>query len=133
MEDFTKSLGRQITLLQMKQIRERKSTCLYKAKKASARSSKSMSFDLRRSTARVSPAVNSGFVGDRPALVKNEQAAGQSSFVGNETGTSPRQSSLSLFYDLRKKSAQVCPMQDHPSAHDHGSLTSLKQSEESGV
>ena len=132
MEDFTKSLGRQITLLQMKQIRERKSTCLYKAKKASARSSKSMSFDLR-STARVSPAINSGFVGDRPALVKNEQAAGQSSFVGNETGTSPRQSSLSLFYDLRKKSAQVCPMQDHPSAHDHGSLTSLKQSEESGV
>jgi hypothetical protein len=137
LEDFAESLERQITLLKNKQIRERKNTWLYKAEKARVRSSTPMPFDLQRSTARVSPAVNSGFIGDSPALVKNEQAVDESSlagFVEDETGTSPRQSSLSSFHDFRRKiSAQVYPMQPHLSTQDHGSVTSLKQSEESGV
>ena len=138
LEDFTKSLQQQITLLKNKQIRERKNTWLYKAEKARGRNATSMPFELRRSTARVNPSVNPGFVGDTPALVKNEQISGENE---SEPSTSPRQSSLSSFHEFRrKKSAQVCPMQDHPSTQSQSSMISLKQSrgnlndiEESGV
>ncbi len=135
LEEFTKSLERQITLLKNKQIRERKKTWLYKAEKNRAQTTTSVPFDLRRSTARVSPVVNAGFVGDEPALNENESV-----FDENEPSTSPRQSSLSSFRDYRrKKSAQVYPMQDqssaedHSSTQDHRSQTSLREHEESSV
>ena len=136
LEDFTKSLEREIKLLKSKQIRERKNTWLYKAEKVRGRNATSMPFELRRSTARVSPSVNSGFVGDSATLVKNEQISNES-----ERSTSPRQSSLSSFHEFRrKKSAQVYPMQDRPSSQSQSSMISPKQSrgnlkdvEESGV
>ena len=129
LEDFTKSLERQITLLKNKQIKERKNTWLYKVEKPRGRNATSMPFELRRSTARVSPSVNSGFVGDSPTLVKNEEVSGES-----ELSTSPRQSPLSSFHEFRrKKSAQVYPMQDCPSIQDQCSVISLKECGETGV
>lgn len=105
LEEFTESLQKEIAKLKNKQIRERKKTWLYKAERDRRLRSTSTAFiDLRKSTARVNPEVNTGFVQEDPA------------FLEDETGKSPRQSSLSSFNEFRmKESGQVYPMEDFSS------------------
>ena len=112
LEEFTKYLQGQILSLRKKQINERKNTWLYKAERNRIRSTTSMSFDMRKSTARVSPEVNTAFADD-------------------ETSTSPRQSSLSSFYEFRRKKAQVYPMEERSSPQGYNSQTSLNEQEDS--
>ncbi|XP_028417432.1 uncharacterized protein LOC114541817 [Dendronephthya gigantea] len=114
LEDFAKSLEQQISALRDKQIRERKSTWLYKAERARLhRTGSPISFDLRRSRTRVNPKVNTAFDKD-------------------ESGASPRQSSISSFNDFRKKkSGQVVPfVEERSPSQSHLSLTSLKEEDD---
>ncbi|XP_028403041.1 uncharacterized protein LOC114525806 isoform X2 [Dendronephthya gigantea] len=115
LEDFSKSLEQQISALRDKQIRERKSTWLYKAERARLHPTRSLiSFDLRRSRTRVNPEVNTAFDKD-------------------ESYTSPRQSSISSFNDFRKKkSGQVVPIVEECSpSQSHVNLNPV--SEENNV
>jgi hypothetical protein len=111
-------LEQKIASLKNKQIRERKNTWLFKTTRDRMKSTTSIALDIRKSTARVSPEVNTGentgFADDEPPT------------------TSPRQSSLSSFYDYqRKKSSQVYPMKDHSSSQGYQSQNSLKEEEDS--
>ncbi|XP_028403037.1 uncharacterized protein LOC114525804 isoform X2 [Dendronephthya gigantea] len=113
LEDFAKSLEQQISALRDKQIRERKSTYLYKTEKARLHPTRSLiSFDLRRSRTRVSPEVNTAFDKD-------------------ESDTSPRQSSISSFNDFRKrKSGQVVPIGGERSpSQSHVNLNPVSEEE----
>lgn len=99
LEDFVQTLREQISDLKKKHIRERKKTWLYKAKNAKRNTATGSNINIRRSAARVSPEVDEG-VETRDSEVSLSE-------------TSPRQSSLSVFSEIRRKrSAQVHPAEE---------------------
>ena len=122
LEEFKESLQKDISKLKNKQIRERKKTWLYKAEKERRlRATSARLNDLRKSTARVSPEVNTAFV--------EEDSFSHES----DAETSPRQSSLSSFNEFRRKRSGLVHPMDHltSTSQNYSSQTTLAHQEHS--